>query len=205
MRHARRQQRRSYDSPLRQERAAQTRERIIAAGAKIAHRLPTWDWREVTFKAVGARARVSERTVHRYFSSERKLRDAILQRLVEESGVTLDGMELSDFAKVVARVYEYLASFAVAPANVEDPTFAALDQRRRKALLAAVVQATRGWSESDQEMAAAMLDMLWNVNAYERMMTTWRLDKQRAIQANDWMIGLIERAIQQGMRPSAGQ
>src|SRR4029077_13456726 len=105
--------RRLYDSPLRRQQAAQTRERIIAAGANIAHRLPAWDWRSLTFKAVGERARVAERTVHRYFSTEWKLRDAILQRLVQESGVSLDGLELRDFASMVARVYRYLSSFAV--------------------------------------------------------------------------------------------
>ena len=136
-------ERRPYDSTLRQRQAAQTRERIIAAGAHIAHRLPAWDWREVTFKAVGERAGVSERTVHRYFSTERKLRDAVLDRLVQESGVTLEGLELRDFAGIVARVYEYLSSFAVSPVSVNDPSFATLDQQRRAALRSAVVHSTR--------------------------------------------------------------
>ena len=35
--------RRRYDSPLRRERGAQTRERIVAAGSALAHSFTTWD------------------------------------------------------------------------------------------------------------------------------------------------------------------
>jgi AcrR family transcriptional regulator len=192
--------RRRYNSPLRQRQAAQTRERIISAGAKIAHRLGSWDWRGLTFKAVGMRAGVAERTVHRYFSTERDLHDAILQRLVQESGVSLDGLALSDFASIVARVYKYLSSFAPSPI-VNDPALASLDQQRREALLSAVSRSTREWPETDQAMAAAMLDMLWNPPSYERLIVAWRLDTDRAIQAITWVIGLIEKAIRKGGRP----
>ena len=35
---------RRYNSPLRQQQAAATRERIVAAGAKLVHSYPAWDW-----------------------------------------------------------------------------------------------------------------------------------------------------------------
>jgi AcrR family transcriptional regulator len=192
---------RRYDSPQRQQQSADTRERIIAAGATIAHRLATWDWRKLTFKAVGERAHVAERTVHRYFSTERALHDAILQRLVQESGVRLDQLELADFPAIVVRVFRYLSSFATSAASVDDPGFASLDQQRRAALLGAVERCTRGWSKSEQEMAAAMLDMLWSVPSYERLLSAWNLDAERAIEATTWVIGLIETAIREGRRP----
>ncbi len=192
---------RPYDSPLRRQKTAETRERIVAAGSEIVHGLPTWDWRGLTFRAVGDRAGVSERTVHRYFSNERELREAILQHLVQESGVALDGLELSNFADVTARVLTYLSSFSVAPASEEDPAFAALDRHRRDALLGAVVRSTRGWSDSERRMAAALLDILWNVPTYERLLTAWRLDADHAIRAITWLIGLVEEAIQKGRRP----
>ena len=195
-------ERRRYESPLRQRQTTQTRERIVSAGAEIAHRLPAWDWRELTFHAVAERAGVSERTVHRHFTTERKLRDAILQRLVAESGVELDGLELGDFAGVVARVFSYLSSFSVSPAAVRDPTFAAMDQHRRDALLRAVVRSTPGWSESEREMAAAALDMLWNVPLYERLITAWHFDAERAIRAVTWVVRLVEEAIREGRRPA---
>jgi AcrR family transcriptional regulator len=194
-------QRRPYESPVRRQQAAQTRERIIAAGAKIAHRLAAWDWRALTFKAVGERAHVAERTVHRYFSTERALHDAVLQRLVRESGIKLEGLELAEFPSIVARVFHYLSSFAVSHATVNDPSFATLDQKRREALLGAVSRAAPGWTKSHQEVAAAMLDMLWSVPSYERLLSAWHLDADRAIQGIVWVIGLLQKAIQEGLVP----
>ncbi len=196
-------ERRRYDSPLRRQRAADTRERIIAAAAEIVHGLPTWDWKVLTFRAVGERSGVTERTVHRYFSTERKLRDAVVQRLLEESGVALDHIELRDFAEIATRVFVYLSSFAVSPAAVTDPTFAAVDQHRRDALLGAVARSTRGWSESDRQIAAAMLDLMWNPPTYERLLAAWGFDSKRALGAITWVIGLIEEAVRKGRRPSA--
>lgn len=197
--------RRQYDSPLRRQQTAETRERILAAGAAIAHKLPAWDWREMTFKAVGRRAGISERTVHRYFATERALRDAILQRLVQESGMPLDELDLGDFAGLAAHLYRYLSSFAAGPQPALDPGLAALDEQRRRMLLAAVARSSRGWSESEQEMAAAMLDLFWTPTFFERLGSAWQLDQKRATRALTWVIGLVEKAIAAGQRPGPSQ
>lgn len=193
--------RRQYNSPLRREQTVQTRERIVMAGAEIAHQLASWDWRELTFKAVGERAGVSERTVHRYFATEKLLRDAIVQRLVQESGISFDSLALDNFADVASSVYGYLLSFAVTPARTTDPTQVAIDQHRCNALLAAVSKATPGWSPAQQTMAAALLDMLWNPPSCERLAATWRLDADQAKQALRWSVSLIQSAIAQGKKP----
>jgi AcrR family transcriptional regulator len=195
-------QRRGYDSPLRQQQATDTRERIIAAGSELVHGFRDWDWRGLTFGAVGERAGMSRRTVHRYFATERALRDAVVQRLVEESGVPLGSFELSDFANVAARLFGYLSSFAAVPEPVREPSLAAIDEQRRQALLATVERATPKWSNAEREMAAAMLDMLWNVPSYERLVTAWRLDADRATQAITWVIHLVQNAIREGHRPA---
>lgn len=196
-------ERRQYDSPLRRQQAADTRERIIAAGAEIAHRLPAWDWSGMTFKAVGERAGVSERTVHRYIANERQLRDAVLQRLVQESGIQLDDLQLGDFAGVATRVYRYLSSFKAAPQALTDPGFSALDEQGRRALLGAVANAAPDWPKDEQAAAAAVLDLLWNPSFYERLSMAWQFDTEHAAQAIDWIIGLVESAIRQGQRPPA--
>ena len=195
--------RRRYDSTLRRQQAADTRERIVAGGAKIVHGLPTWDWSGLTFRAVGRRARVSERTVYRHFATERELRAAVLQRLFEESGIELDGLELAGFRKVAARLFTYLSSFAVAAKGPDDPAFAAMDRHRRDALLAAVARATPRWSDAERRMVGAMLDMLWTPSTYERALAAWGLDARQALGAFDWMIALIEAAISSGRRPAA--
>jgi AcrR family transcriptional regulator len=196
--------RRRYESPVRQQQSAETKERIIVAGSELVHSFPAWDWRNLTARAVGERAGISERTVHRYFPTERKLRDAVLRRLVEESGLSLEHLELEGFASVTASMFNYLSSFAVAPTTTsanDDPTFATMDHQRRDALLRAVARATPRWSDHEQETAAAVLDILWNIPPYERLITSWGFDAERATGAITWLIGLIKEAIQQGRKP----
>ena len=80
--------RRRYDTTLRRQQAAGTRERIVAAGSALLHRSPIRDWRSLTLRAVAERAGVNERTVYRHFANERALRDAVMHRLEEEAGIT---------------------------------------------------------------------------------------------------------------------
>jgi AcrR family transcriptional regulator len=199
-------ERRHYDSPVRRQRTEETREQILAAGARIAHGLSGWDWRGLTFRAVGERAGVSERTVHRYFSTERKLRGAVLQRLVQESGIVLESLELDNFAKVCTGLLGYLSSFAATATTKQesDPSMVAIDQNRREALLGAVTRAARQWSEGERTMAAAMLDILWNPPTYERLLDAWGLDVGQAAGAINWLAGLIEEAVRKNRRPLAG-
>jgi AcrR family transcriptional regulator len=193
--------RRRYNSPLRQQQSARTRQRIVAAGRDLVHELPTWNWKRLTYRVVAERAGVSERTVHRYFSTERELRDAVLEGVVEESGVRLDKLQLKDFASVTASLFAFLPTFAAETENEKDPTLASIDQQRREALLQAVVQATPDWSDRERETAAAALDVLWNPPTYERLVVAWGLDTAKATCAVTWLIGLIEAAIANGERP----
>jgi AcrR family transcriptional regulator len=196
-----RSERRKYESPLRRERAAETRERILAAASELAHGFPSWDWRELTVRAVAKRAGVNERTVYRYFSSERDLHEAVIRRLQDEAGIPLDGLTLDDFEKNVTNLFSYLSSFATAPRTSKDPTFVAMDERRRRALLRAVEQSTDGWSKTDREMMAALLDALWNVGVYERLVAIWGLTTKQATRGVTGLIRLLVEAIREGRRP----
>jgi AcrR family transcriptional regulator len=196
---------RRYNSPLRQKQFAATRERIVAAGAKLVHSYPAWDWTNLTAPAVGERAGVSERTVQRHFATERHLRDAVLQRMLEESGIALQDLELSHFADVTERMFAYLSSFAITPEPVGDPSFASMDQQRRDALLKAVVRATPGWRDREREAAAAVLDIFWNPPTYERLIAVWGFDSVRAIRVLSWLISLTQQAINDGRRPDLSE
>lgn len=197
-------QRRRYDSPVRRRQTEETQERIIAAGAELVHQLPNWDWTNITARAVGERAGISERTVHRYFASERKLRDAVIGRMTQEAGVSVDNLELADFANFTKITFSYLMSFAAQPLTTPtlDPTLATMDQVRCHALRNAVIRATPGWAERDQENAAAILDIFWNLPPYERLIQIWGFDADRAVGAMIWLISLVKEAIQQGKRPN---
>jgi AcrR family transcriptional regulator len=195
--------RRRYDSPVRRQRAAETRERILSAGAELLHGFPTWNWTGLTVRAVAERAGVNERTVYRYFATERALRDAVLQRQEEESGVAVDGLELEDVAAVTARMFEYVATFPIEPRTPRDDTVAAANARQRAALLAAIEPYTREWLPADRAVAAAVLDVLWGVMSFERMVIDWELDPGDAIRGLTWVIGLVEDAVRAGAVPRA--
>lgn len=194
--------RRRYNSPLRRRQLQETRERIIAAGSAVVHSLPTWDWKDLTFKAVSERAGLSERTVYRYFSTERALHDAVMQRLAEEAGVaTYEGLKLDDVADVAARVFASLSSFRASPWSMDDPTFVEVDVRRRAGLRSAVAGPTGDWSDAERETVAGVLDVLWSVPSFERLVAEWQLDRDRATAAIGWVIGLVIDAVQNGNRP----
>lgn len=194
--------RRKYDSPLRRQRAAETRERIVSAGAELIHGFPIWNWGALTVRAVAERAEVNERTVYRYFASERDLRDAVLRRLEQEAGVRVEpGLQLEDVIELTAHMLEYVSSFPLVPRIPRDPTVAAANERQREALLEAVAPSTSKWSDVDRSIAAAMLDVLWHPVSYERLAIDWGLDPKNAIRGIRWVMGLVEEAIRAGRAP----
>src|SRR6201988_2725814 len=97
--------RRRYDNRARLQKAAQTRERIVVAGSDLVHGFETWNWRDLTFKAVAERAGVGERTVSRPFPTERPLHDAVMQRLESEAGISYEDVNLANLAETTARVF----------------------------------------------------------------------------------------------------
>jgi AcrR family transcriptional regulator len=181
--------RRPYDSPVRRERMGMTRERIVAAGVELVLGFPSWDWTDLTFRAVAERARVGERTVYRHFPSERELHDAIMAGLAERAGVDYDDVTLSNLAEVMARVFRSLGSFSAAPAPTPtDPAFLAADEQRRGALLRAVAAEHPDWSARQHAALAASLDVLWGVGAFEGLVDRWALDPDDAVRVLGWAI-----------------
>ena len=193
--------RRPYDSPVRRQRAAETRERILDAGADLLHGVPTWDWRALTVRAVAKRAGVNARTVYRYFANERELRDAVMGRFEEEAGIRLDGLRLDEVTATAEQLLTFVSSFPIAARTPRDPTIAAANRRQRDALLGAVAAATDDWSAREQAAAAAMLDVLWSVVSYERLVVDWGLEPKDAVHAVTWVMALVEDAVRGGSRP----
>ncbi len=193
--------RRQYDSPLRRQRAAETRERIVAAGSELLHGLPIWNWRALTVGAVAERAGVNQRTVYRHFAGEHELREAVLARLEEEAGVDLGGMDLEAVPDIATRIFEFVSSFPIEPRTPRDLTVASANERQRNALLAAVAPPTEDWSPIDRTLAAAALDVLWSVVSYERLVADWELDPKEAIRGITWVISLVQQAIREGPPP----
>src|SRR5579864_5369213 len=198
--------RRRYESPLRRQRAAETRERIVSAGATLARSFTTWDWGELTFRAVAKTAGVSESSVYRHFANERELHDAVMQRLGEQAGVTYEGVTLDEVADIAGRVFAAMSGFAVSAwtQQVDDPTFTAIDQKRGQALRDAVEAAAPLWSPRQRDAVAGVLDVLWSPVSLERLMAGWRMSPERATEVIRWAIGLVVDSVHNAAAPEGG-
>lgn len=198
------QPRRRYDSTSRREQAADTRRRIVDAGVELLHSSHVRNWDVLTIRAVAKRAGVNERTVYRHFGNERGLHDAVMGGLEEQAGVVLEGMRLEDVTKVATRIFEHVSSFPLTPGQDLDPTLSEANQRQHSALLAALSTSTSnsGWTDEDRIMAAGMLDVLWSVASYERLVRDWQLEPEQAIAAINWVIQMVESAVRNGQAPS---
>jgi AcrR family transcriptional regulator len=192
---------RPYDSTLRRERAAETRERIILAGSELLHHESVRDWKKLTVRAVAEKAGVNERTVYRYFGNERGLRDALLRRNEEDAGIDLSGMQLGDISKVTARLLEHISEYPREPMPPLVPTLIDAMQRQRAALIDAVQSNAPQWPREEQLVAAAMLDVLWSVASYERLVGNWDLDHELAVRGITWVLGLVAQSIEDGQTP----
>lgn len=195
--------RRRYDSTLRQQRASETRDRIVTAGCELLSASAIRDWRGLTVRAVAKRAGVNERTVYRHFANERGLRDAVMHRLEQRAGIDLDRLQLEGIADVAGRIVTAVASHPLERRAPLDPTLTAAGRRQREALQRALGPHTAGWTEADRSVAAAMFDVLWGVAVYERLAVDWELDRAEAIAGITWVIGLLHDAVREGRAPGA--
>jgi AcrR family transcriptional regulator len=196
--------RRRYHSPARRQRAAATRERIIDAGARLVRGFTSWDWDELTFRAVADRAGVSERTVYRNFPSERHLHDAIMARLEDEAGISYEGVELDNLAEVTARVFASLRRFAIKDTigTPRGPAFAGADARRHDALNRAVATRAPELPGAQRRALAGLLDVLWSPPTYERLIGAWNLDNAEAVSAVQWLIAKVIAAVDNNEPPT---
>ena len=194
---------RRYDSSLRRERAAQTRERIIDAGAALVHEFSSWDWRELTVRAVAERAGVHERTVYRHFPTEEVLRASVIDRLQQEAGLRPEDVTIDTIEDQVTRLFTYLASFSSSAEPETDAALAAVDERRKAALLDIVTAETPHWSDEDRRATAAIIDVLWGVPTYRRLVGGWKLDETEAARVTVWLVRLVLAEIRAGRAPSS--
>jgi AcrR family transcriptional regulator len=194
---------RQYDSPLRRQQAVETRERIVAAGCELLQGSSIRDWRALTVRGVAERAGVSERTVYRYFGAERGLRDAVMHRLEQEAGIDLEGMRLEDVAGIALRTLTHVSSYPLRAKTPQDPSLTDAHRRQRSALLGALENWTLDWPDSERQGVAALLDVLWSVASYERLVSDWELDNDLAIRTLTWAIRLVQEAVRSDESPSS--
>ena len=194
---------RPYVSPLRRAQAASTRDRIVDAACALLRDSSIRNWRSLTVRAVAETAGVNERTVYRYFSNERGLRDAVMEHMENEAGIELSGLRLEDITEVARRIFTQVSSFHFEPKPPLEPTLTKASLRQREALHDALAPWTTGWPAEDAAAVAGLLDVLWSVGAYERLVADWQLDHGQAVGAVGWAIAVLTDAIRDGRRPGS--
>jgi hypothetical protein len=128
-----------------------------------------------------------------------------MQRLESEAGISYEDVDLANIDEVTARVFASLQRFSVRKSvdTPQDPTFVGVDARRREALVRAVSASAPAWSAAQQQMAAALLDVLWNVPSYERLVGVWGIDGPDATRAIGWVMAKVIGAIEDDDAPPA--
>lgn len=162
---------RKYDNSRREGSA---RERVLEGALTVARRVGTRNWADLTFKAVAEEVGVSERTVYRHFPTQRDLHEAVMIRFNKEAAISYEDLELAEVPGVVDRLFHSLATFTPRHMEALPPAAViAIDRERTQALLKA--------ADGDKRRAA-VLDVLWSIEAYERLVINWRLSTEEAVE-----------------------
>lgn len=177
---------REYDNSTRRELAGATRNRIVDAAVELMRAAPIRNWEGITIGAVAERAGVSERTVYRHFGSDRGLRDAVMERVERLAGVDLATLTLDGVAAAATASLRFAAGSPGTPTEPIDPTLDDADRRRRDALARAV----------GERRAAAVIDLLWSLSAFERLQGAWDMDGDDALGAIEWAIDLVRKEVE---------
>ena len=104
---------------------------------------------------------------------------------------------------MAARIFAHVSSYPVRPKPPLDPTLTDANLRQRGALFGALEERDRTMARGGSQAAAALLDVLWSVATYERLVSDWDMDPDQAIRTVTWAIGLVEEAVSAG--PPTGQ
>ena len=83
-----------------------------------------------------------------------------------------------------------------------EATLVDANRRQKEALLRAVLAGADRWPDVDRTVAAALFDVLWSVETYERLVGDWQIEPTEAIRGVSWIIGLLEQAVRDGRGPS---
>lgn len=184
-----------YRSPLREEQAASTRERIEKAAAALLNSAHNPE--AVTFKAVAARAGVTEMTVYRHFPTREDLLRGLWRQINAQMGAGI-GMP----ASIESLFGQHAALFAgfdqVAPqiqASITTPQGremrSALNDRRRRAFRAMVDEIAPDLRPEARTQAASILQLLHSAHAWMSLREQWGMDGREAGAATRWALDIL--------------
>lgn len=184
-----------YRSPLREEQAARTRERIEQAAVALLDSAHGAE--EITFKAVAERAGVTEMTVYRHFPTRKDLLQGIWRQL--NANMSPDIGMPSGLDELLAQNSTLFEGFdKLAPQIVASITTpqgremrAALNDKRRRAFRHIVDEIAPDLPPATRTRAAAVMQLLHSAHAWMSLRDQWGLDGREAAATTRWAIDIL--------------
>lgn len=181
-----------YQSPLRQQQAGQTRDRISQAAATLLDEGGAAD--SITFKAVAQRAGVTEMTVYRHFPTRADLLQGLWSHLNRKMapgiGMPASRKELLDQHEALFAGFDSIAPQIVASITTPQGREMrhALDDERRAAFTAIVNECAPGLPLAEQQRYAAILQLLHSAYAWDSLREQWNFSSKESAQATRWAL-----------------
>jgi AcrR family transcriptional regulator len=194
--------RRAYNSPLREELAGHTRQRLIDAAVEL---LGSRGLLELSVRAVAEHAGVSVPTAYRYFPTPNALIDALTQALGEAFGVqkypetedellALLPVLWLQFEKRAPLMRAYLQLPAAGPLRVAGRT------RRKAAHLGVVGHALPRLAAEERAALGAVLQLFTNSATWELWHDLWGLSGKRSGKLAAWATQALIAAVRKDPR-----
>lgn len=196
---------RTYESPLRERQARQTRDEILdALTGLLEDRSPD----EITTRELAEAAAVSERTVYRHFPDRAALVDALVERFAGASGGPDPGFPAT-FEGVLAWAVDLMRLLEAQPAVAQaeallnaDPRRYSESTREHTRQLHAIVQAMLPALTADQQAGvAAVLRVLLSAQTWLRLREEFGLGGDASGPIIAWAVEAIVQAAQRGDPP----
>lgn len=186
---------RAYTSPLRAEQMEQTRLRILEAVTDLFGE-PAAE--EVTIPAVARAARVSLRTVYRYFPTREALIDAWAEWVDENLRIHLhsypgDADRLPEFVHDLYRSYDENEALvkAMLGATAARAVRARTRRRRQRDFARAMDELLGGLESEERRRALAPVYLLVSAPGWQAMKEQWALDGEEAADAAAWAVRVL--------------
>lgn len=200
---------RTYRSPLRDEQAQATRERILAALDRLI--AAAGDRDEIAMDTIAEAAGVERRTVFRHFESRDALFRAYFQWLNERLGAEIaprTPAEMSDSLRAAFRAFDGhdTALRAAIHSRPGREMRAATVPARRAAFAACLAPVTAGLAPAERARVEALAHLLYSAPAWEVLKDYGGLTGTQAGEAAAWALEVILSAITPGESvPADGQ
>jgi AcrR family transcriptional regulator len=193
----------TYESPLRQEQKAATRQRILDAAGRI---MEDRGLEELSFAAIAAGAGVKERTVYRHFANKTELIEGLwgwFQARVHYGQVAETEAELIAKPNSVFPGFDENEQFVRALwSSPQGREFRLSNVEERKAgIKKAIAEATRDLPPRQTRWVAAVVHVLYSGAAWSTMKDYWGFSGAEAGKASATAIELILNAVRADIGP----